>query len=260
MDENKWQVPSQSMPYNVKKVLSQCECQLRCTSCGTCIHMFVCTTIHSTVCKHVHLICLEENPILSKQAPRCNETDTTPLNTYFSTLLSQTTTSEVNKTRQKLHDRLQYVLNSSTHTTSNDALRATYKMVNAAAVVLHAVESTSNTPTILSLTEKRSTKYQPPATAYIFSTKKKPKTNSGLAKPTYEQISLLTSSLLDEEPLFCVSCFQKEDKTSNNEIKWIQCTHSDVWLHQSCVNDVDLDVENEFLCQNDKNTHNNMTQ
>ena len=51
---------TQSIHYTVKKVMDTCSCRLRCSTCGTCVHMYTCSCIdaslHATVCKHEHAI------------------------------------------------------------------------------------------------------------------------------------------------------------------------------------------------------------
>ena len=58
-DETNWEVPSEkdgSMNYTVQLVNKSCKCQLRCTNCKACIHMYTClcmdAILHCTVCKH----------------------------------------------------------------------------------------------------------------------------------------------------------------------------------------------------------------
>lgn len=63
VEELVWKVPSASKEgvfYTVCRVTESCDCKLRCGFCGTCIHMYNCScidsAIHSTVCKHSHLV------------------------------------------------------------------------------------------------------------------------------------------------------------------------------------------------------------
>ena len=54
---------SKSIFYVIQKVQENCDCPLRCSLCYACSHMYTCTcldaTLHSTVCKHVHLLCMD---------------------------------------------------------------------------------------------------------------------------------------------------------------------------------------------------------
>ncbi len=49
--------------YIIEKVKLSCDCPLQCSQCHVCAHMFTCTcldaTVHSTVCKHIHLVCIQ---------------------------------------------------------------------------------------------------------------------------------------------------------------------------------------------------------
>ncbi len=62
-DKNIWTVQSEHFPctmYKITKVAENCDCQLVCSKCNICVHMFTCTcmdaSIHATICKHVHLV------------------------------------------------------------------------------------------------------------------------------------------------------------------------------------------------------------
>ena len=50
----------QGKEYTVTKVKDKCDCKVLCKPCNTCTHIFKCTCIdslvHSTVCKHVHIV------------------------------------------------------------------------------------------------------------------------------------------------------------------------------------------------------------
>ena len=61
VEELVWKVPSGGVFYTVHRATQSCDCKLRCGFCGTCIHMYTCScidtsAIHSTVCKHSHLV------------------------------------------------------------------------------------------------------------------------------------------------------------------------------------------------------------
>lgn len=62
VDDAKWKVLSSDMTefYEVTKVVTNCECDLRCVECNICVHGFFCTcpdsSIKSNMCKHIHLV------------------------------------------------------------------------------------------------------------------------------------------------------------------------------------------------------------
>ena len=62
-DNDSWEVLSSSnsdIIYQITRVKESCNCKLRCGFCEACMHMFNCScidsAIHSTVCKHCHLV------------------------------------------------------------------------------------------------------------------------------------------------------------------------------------------------------------
>ncbi len=72
--------------------------------------MFSCTcidfTIHSTICKHVHLVIISDIDTIESST-------TTPIqedhNTYFSKILQQPIDSEVSNIRKKLQNRMKEI-------------------------------------------------------------------------------------------------------------------------------------------------------
>ena len=74
--ENSWKVASQKTKeksYIVTKVKDECACLLRCSSCHVCVHMFSCSCadahLHSTVCKHSHIVQVTSINQLSELLP-----------------------------------------------------------------------------------------------------------------------------------------------------------------------------------------------
>ena len=60
---NQWNISSRSLAhvhYVVQQILDHCDCKVRCSSCDVCLHMYTCScvdnAVHSTACKHIHLI------------------------------------------------------------------------------------------------------------------------------------------------------------------------------------------------------------
>ncbi len=172
--------------------------------------------------------------------------------TYFSTLLNQPITTETDKIRQKLQAKLQEIHHSSSQISHNEALHAALKLVNSASTMLHAVNQMETNTEVINLTRKRviAPNSNQQSQQRFFSTKKKRKIATGLAKPTIEQISSLTTELLllNQEPLFCAACFKKEDCNNTDDINWIECSRCDAWLHQSCAHTPTMDLDC-FVCQ-----------
>ena len=72
VDEKTWSIPSAkdgSIKYTIKLTMETCDCKLRCSTCETCVHMYMCScvdsTLYATVCKHAHVITmLKTHPTL----------------------------------------------------------------------------------------------------------------------------------------------------------------------------------------------------
>ena len=73
ISENTWDVKSSTSDvfYSVYLCKEFCDCQLRCPSCGACVHMYVCScvdhAVHYTVCKHTHLVHLQRTENSDKE-------------------------------------------------------------------------------------------------------------------------------------------------------------------------------------------------
>ncbi|XP_050316161.1 uncharacterized protein LOC126750560 [Anthonomus grandis grandis] len=71
-----WSVLSsdQTKLYSVQKVKDDCDCQLKCFECNSCLHQYICSCIDCTIsynmCKHIHLVCrLPESATVSIPMP-----------------------------------------------------------------------------------------------------------------------------------------------------------------------------------------------
>ena len=55
-----WRIDNKGNQYTLEILRKECSCQLYCSMCKACIHMYSCTcmdaTIHNTVCKHAHFL------------------------------------------------------------------------------------------------------------------------------------------------------------------------------------------------------------
>ncbi|XP_023235219.1 uncharacterized protein LOC111634623 [Centruroides sculpturatus] len=62
-EDNTWKIPSSngSDICTVAMIKENCECQIVCNKCKSCIHMYTCICIDSAIkfnmCKHIHLVC-----------------------------------------------------------------------------------------------------------------------------------------------------------------------------------------------------------
>ena len=77
---SEWAVQSQTNTdemYTVKRVMKSCfSCELVCTECCACIHLYTCTcadnAIHFNMCKHIHLVCQKYVVNLSRRQEEQN--------------------------------------------------------------------------------------------------------------------------------------------------------------------------------------------
>ncbi|XP_067138909.1 uncharacterized protein [Centruroides vittatus] len=78
-EDNVWKIPSPngSDINTVSMVKENCECQMICNECKSCIHMYTCTCIDSAIkfnmCKHIHLVCQLKAESVSKESERQQE-------------------------------------------------------------------------------------------------------------------------------------------------------------------------------------------
>ena len=91
INDKTWSVPSAkdgAIRYTVELVTEECDCSLRCSTCAACVHMYTCScmdsTLHATVCKHVHIIKMTSS---STSVKKCSPATSHP-NKYFTNLLS----------------------------------------------------------------------------------------------------------------------------------------------------------------------------
>ena len=60
-----WQISSEvdASHNTISKVTANCSCELACSSCHVCVHMYSCTcldfALHTTVCKQIHTLGIE---------------------------------------------------------------------------------------------------------------------------------------------------------------------------------------------------------
>ena len=104
---NKWLVKSlqrNGHEYYVSLSLSQCSCQMKCIQCNICVHMYTCTcldaTLHTTVCKHIHAVCMSQMQHVPGVDSTAAEQGTEENLQYFSKLIkssSSTSSSTSNR-------------------------------------------------------------------------------------------------------------------------------------------------------------------
>lgn len=246
--------------YNV--LLETCSCQINCISCGACTHMYDCScmdsAIHSTVCKHVHIIHLksgnnekerklEEDKTESTKDNDINDNQIEPaFNTseYFSEILQHTNTNEVNVKKwienslQKLHSQIQTCDNLQILNTVKSHISTAMAVINANKQLDLRFEATSNPPPNACHQKQFS----------FHSTKQKQKTTIRWSKPTLTEASDALKQIDSTEVIVCGICWKEEDKETHSQVQWIACSTCDVWVYNSCTTENNWE-NNEYICR-----------
>ena len=142
-----WSITSarhKSIHYTVKKVMDTCSCRLRCSTCGTCVHMYTCSCIdaslHATVCKHVHAISM----LSMKSVPHSPEVTGTDEIEYFTTILNDTQQSnQLECMRKQVVGKINELTVLVNTCPSVDALKASSTHLTSAIVAVKAIQRTA---------------------------------------------------------------------------------------------------------------------
>lgn len=237
-EDNTWIVTLQvdeQRSYTVMKQNIQCSCQLVCSHCGACIHMYTCScidaTIHATVCKHAHMVHMS-----SINAVRVTEGEDNGVNGQdieFATILThQSTPQDIEKAKQALShaiDELQVLI---TQSTSLDALRTAKGHLNTAVSVLKP--GVCNSPHIPS-TSKSPPNANMEKQVRFYSTKKPREPSSKvIRKPTPTEVAGAKEELRKVEVSICGVCLKCDDEDSEALVNWVTCTKCNLWVHKEC--------------------------
>ena len=229
-----------SQTYTLSKVTANCSCELACSSCHVCVHMYSCTcldfALHTTVCKHIHTLGIETNIL------KCDkqEKSFSDLN-YFGKVL-QTDGCTVNdeliivcKKIATLLDHLYTVVNACG---DHNALLASTQHIKAAVMVITAISSNSNQQV---LSKKRMIAPNTNINEQPRFFKTKPKKLSKilqLPKPSNYEINTK----------FYAICFCEDDTNiSSDSVEWVQCIRCSMWIHGLCVH-IDVKKDDHYIC------------
>ena len=255
LDDNTWNITSarhKGIHYTIKKVMDICSCKLRCSTCGTCVHMYTCSCIdaslHATVCKHVHAISmLSVKPIAN--SPNATGIDEIK---YFTTILNDTQQSnQLERMRKQLFDKIHEITVLVSNCPSMDALKASSAHLTSAIVAIKAVERSAELQ-VDTLNRKRKI---PPNKKMekqhrFFSTKKQKlshRKSNKLSKPSHIEAQQTRLSLQSQETTCCGICLQEDDNSSSSTVTWLQCGSCDLWVHATCVHQ-DYSHEHDYSC------------
>ena len=242
---SEWMVQSQSQlktQYIVKrsKDVHVCDCHVSCKSCGVCTQLYTCTcldsTLHSTVCKHIHLVVITETA-LNAACIVTNSPQPTDSSSYFTEILSHHIgNTDVSVLQGTVHSIASELLVITKECTDVSVLSVLKTQLQSAIATTRALSSTG---TKTALNPKR--KYAPNANhtkqQTFFSTKRRRVTSvNTIPKPTLEQIEQSRTKLTEEEPNFCGACLKENDSSGDSTVYWIQCSMCAMWIHTECTN------------------------
>ena len=163
----KWSVYSSNLidSYTVLKQKGSCECKLHCRICNACIHMYTCTCIdsmiHTTVCKHIHIIDLIYNKS-STHPSRDNQDDEFLKSTnYFTeTLAKETPNAKVQNIQlTEMRESMAIMIKEFQTVSANniEALQGSATHLRAAIAIIKAVQIHDNTATKVCFITKKKT-------------------------------------------------------------------------------------------------------
>ena len=255
---NKWLVKSlqrNGHEYYISLSLSQCSCQMKCIQCNICVHMYTCTcldaTLHTTVCKHIHAVCMSQMQHVPGVDSTAAEQGTEENLQYFSKLIkSSSSTSSSTSNRVIIKKQLDELYNMISNCTNQEAMKAATKHLRAAAMAIKSITSQEGKPKQLPV-KRHYAPNKKGETQRFHSTKKKKASRKRWAKPTQDEIQSCASDLKETEAQFCGVCFKKEDTSDGDDVHWVECCECTMWIHTKCDPDLSgtptSDVE--YTCQ-----------
>lgn len=270
VEELVWKVPSASKEgvfYTVCRVTQSCDCKLRCGFCGTCIHMYNCScidsAIHSTVCKHSHLVQLHVTGACESHMAHTQDdsqygshSSSQPDNSldYFAQVLSSDKVSPSQQQVKSLKNEMTVLLNQvqtmSGDTNDCEVLKAGIEHVRSAITIMKALQSPHTGNTLVQrkrVAPNTNHELQPRFT----STKKKrtTQTQPSLAKPTTSEMEEWRTNLADTAVQVCALCFREDDQSDQSRtVHWIQCSQCCTWVHSSCIVTTSDLTQSDYTC------------
>ena len=261
IDDNRWKVTSASdkdVCYTVACMKQECKCQLKCSECEACFHMYNCScldaAIHATVCKHTHLICMKHKGSEVHESSR-NEFHSTTAETdiqcdhdYFRRVLD-TKTSDLDKAKEEVRNKLFEVVNLVSVCNNLDTLKAVGRQTDSSIAVLKCMEGCSYSNVDLSVRKRPAPNSKNTPQIRFTSTKKKRTKSPSLTVPSRDQVAMVRSTLSQVDVTVCAVCFKEQDSGDGDLVKWTKCSTCDGWLHVACTSSSCPDRD-DFVCQN----------
>ena len=206
-----------------------------------CVRIFyTCTcldsTLHSTVCKHIHLVVITETA-LNAACIVTNSPQPTDSLSYFTEILSHHIgNTDVSALQGTVHSMASELLVITKECTDVSVLSVLKTQLQAAIATTRALSSTG-TKTALNPKWKYAPNANHTKRQTFFSTKRRRVTSvNTIPKPTLEQIEQSRNKLTKEEPNFCGVCLKENDSSGDSTVYWIQCSMCAMWIHTECTN------------------------
>lgn len=272
-EDKKWIAKSSTtagVSYVIQSVAESCQCQLRCSACNVCPHLYTCScldsTIHATACKHVHLIHMKFNTLTStKQQASDNlkltnnsQTDMNhcdnPIDStaYYTSLLTQSGTSNLNRSRDKLQLKLNELQVLISKCDELNALKSANTHVQAALSIMKLLSSGFDQKKKVLLRKRKIAPNANNVKQLKYSSTKKKRVTSAetLSKPS--QLQMITCKKeLHKMPIKCCGLCLKEDDTGYGTpvVRWIECCLCKMWMHSACCGIKDISADLYFICK-----------
>jgi hypothetical protein len=246
LDESSWEVPSvtTNCVYIVSRVQERCDCKLHCGFCEACIHKFSCScvdsAIHSTVCKHCHLVQMDIVATNTHStAPHISNSPSEDMHHLSQVLATEkaspSSPSETLKEEMKFWLDRAYAISNST--TSNEILKAGITHVKSAVAIMNALQNSDCTSTLTPM-EKIAPNTNNVVQPRFTSVRKRTREQmmSSLTKPTVLESDICKAKIANIEPKVCAICYKENDKAESQTVEWIECTKCSTWIHCLCAN------------------------
>jgi hypothetical protein len=202
--------------------------------------------VHSTICKHIHLINILYFPTEKTANHPDSLTDIESSLEYLETHVNAGSTKH-SSAKDRALSMCKEIEVSLLECTNTDAIIAGTKHLQSAFTVIKAVQSKQPAPSSLSNKKRLAPNSNMEKQVRFKSTKKqrvlKHKT---LTKPNSDDVDKCIEAMEEVDVVVCGICFRENDATGQTLVNWIQCETCYIWYHDVCVNTDQID--DIFVC------------
>lgn len=247
---NTWKISTNNNHYTVERKLDTCNCEIRCKSCSTCIHMYSCTcldaTLHITACKHTHMIHINYPPVSNPT----NHTTNKQTANYFKKILHPSRTiNPPSVTKQSIQRKINDIQIILSTCNNNDALNSVNTHLGNALSILKAIQTQPNGKSLTSKVQIPPNKNHTTQSDYFSTKKSRSTTNITMDKPQLKDVSKCKNELFNTEMELCGICLKQNDSSNTNKVNWISCSECFMWVHKTCSNYAPKDDDDDYVCK-----------